>query len=358
MLFLFLCHKRDIIRERAGFARAFENLGHLWDTLPDGFPVDGDIHELIRALPEKPALVIWPDAPNPALPCGLESVDVPTVSFEIDTPCGLEKREYWSQLVDHPCLFTPAMREQFLRRHPGAQDLLFCVDGDHSYAPASADRPHEIGWVGSIEPRLYPMRARVIPELARHFRMNDWKKFYNHTEMMEVYQQSKIVVNLPRGDVRYANLRYFEAMAAGTLLITWSPSDLEAMGYHEGTHYVAYKSEDDIIPLVRKYLADDEARVRIAAAGQRETLTNNTYRVRAESLIRLASQPRAKRPAHGLSEEAVSRLYIHYYSKRGLFDAALRRWLKLRGQSRGAAVRALPVMLRSYLGRIFAALLR
>ncbi|HMX61766.1 MAG TPA: glycosyltransferase [Candidatus Sumerlaeota bacterium] len=358
MLFLFLCHRKEIVRERAGFVRALEDLGHRCEIYPDDFPVDGDVDQLVKALPEDPALVIWPDAPIPSLPSGLENVSAPTVSFEIDTPCGLDKREYWSRLVDYPCLFTPGMRDAFARKHSGATDLWFCVDGAPQYAAAAAERPFEIGWVGSIEPKLYPMRARVIPELAKHFKMNDWRKFHNPQQMMEAYQQSKIVVNLPRADVQYANLRYFEAMASGALLLTWAPSDLEQMGYQEGVHYIAYRNESEIIPLVRKYLADDAARIRIADAGQRETLEKHTYQMRAKSLVELAAKPSGGRPARQMSPVEISRLYVHFYCKRGYFDAALRRWSVLRKQSRAAAIAALPIILRSFLGRIVATLLR
>jgi spore maturation protein CgeB len=51
--------------------------------------------------------------------------------------------------------------------------------------------------------------------------MNEWWRLYTYEEMVKVYQRSKIVVNVGRDDYpQDANLRVFEAMAAGALLIT------------------------------------------------------------------------------------------------------------------------------------------
>ncbi len=54
--------------------------------------------------------------------------------------------------------------------------------------------------------------------------MNDINRHYTPEEMSVVYKQSKIIFNLSQDDyLQDANLRCFEAMAAGALLITHNP---------------------------------------------------------------------------------------------------------------------------------------
>ena len=62
--------------------------------------------------------------------------------------------------------------------------------------------------------------------------------------MAKIYKQSKVVVNLSRDDyLQDANLRCFEVMASGALLITPKPTELSEIGFIEGTHYVTFKTK-------------------------------------------------------------------------------------------------------------------
>jgi len=82
--------------------------------------------------------------------------------------------------------------------------------------------------------------------------MNDWSRRYEPEEMARIYRQSKIIVNIARDDFpQDANLRTFEAMATGALLLTSLPTELTEIGFEDGVHFVGFRKEAEIAPLVR-----------------------------------------------------------------------------------------------------------
>jgi hypothetical protein len=59
--------------------------------------------------------------------------------------------------------------------------------------------------------------------------MNDFRRRYSKEETAKVYQQSTIVVNVTRDEFPpEANMRCYEAMAGGALLIAPMPTELRA----------------------------------------------------------------------------------------------------------------------------------
>ena len=93
--------------------------------------------------------------------------------------------------------------------------------------------------------------------------MNDFRKRYTKAELAEVYRQCKIVVNVSRDDFpSEANMRCYEGMAGGALLITGIPTELTEWGFREGTHFVGWRNEAEIPDLVDYYLHHENERIR------------------------------------------------------------------------------------------------
>lgn len=103
-------------------------------------------------------------------------------------------------------------------------------------------------------------------------------------EMAVTYSQSRVVFN--RSIENDINMRVFEALACGSLLVT---NDLAANGLSElfqpGIHLVTYQTEQELIDRVRYFLIHDEERERIAEAGRTEVLAKHTYRHRMEQIL-------------------------------------------------------------------------
>src|SRR4029077_4589277 len=107
----------------------------------------------------------------------------------------------------------------------------------------------------------------------RNFRMNEWERNYSLQEVAQVYRCSRVVVNIGRDDFpQDANMRVFEVLASGALLSTSLPNELTDLGFVEGTHFIGYQHERDLIPLVRSLLDDEPKRARVAHAARVKVL--------------------------------------------------------------------------------------
>jgi hypothetical protein len=108
--------------------------------------------------------------------------------------------------------------------------------------------------------------------------------------MYEVLASSRVALN-HHGDVGpYANnLRLFEATGMGALLITdWKPN----LGdyFDVGREVVAYHSADECAELVDHYVAHEDERAQIAAAGQSRTLAEHTWPLRMQDLVSIVEE--------------------------------------------------------------------
>lgn len=103
-------------------------------------------------------------------------------------------------------------------------------------------------------------------------------------EMARLFASSRVVFNRSvRNDV---NMRVFEALACGSLLVT---NHLASNGLAEllraGEHYLSYRDADELCAQVAWALGHPAERERIAAAGRSHVLARHTYRDRMERLL-------------------------------------------------------------------------
>lgn len=170
--------------------------------------------------------------------------------------------------------------------------------------PDSA-RPYETALVGGISPATYRRATPMLERLTRDFDVDVWgygeesldrsspilRRFHGEVwgfDMYRVFADAKIVLNR-HGEVSagYANnMRLFEATGAGALVFTEEAPNLSDL-FEPDVEIVAYRDEDDLRAKLAHYLADDEARRRVAAAGQARTLRDHTYSRRMEQIAAL-----------------------------------------------------------------------
>ena len=111
-----------------------------------------------------------------------------------------------------------------------------------------------------------------------------------HTQLAAIYQQAKIGFNYSVG--AELNMRIFEVLGAGTLLVTNALQDesLEQLGLHDGTHYIAYRDPEALFACIDGWLTRDDERRRIAQAGMAEVRAHHTYVHRLRQLLDIVSQ--------------------------------------------------------------------
>lgn len=284
------------------------------------FPFNVDLRDCLKLCPERPSLILQPETASPYLPSGLTEVDIPTACFQVDTYAYTQRRIAWSMLFDHVFVYHPGYDIKFRKSgHPGAHFIPHAVDTE-PFAGEELERAFEVGWVGQIQGRLYRRRARLLTALSESFRMNDFARRHLFEEMATVYRQSKIVVNIGRDDFpQDANMRTIEVMASGALLITSLPSELTQMGFEEGIHFIGYRKEKEIQPLIRKYLNVDLTRKRIGNAAREKVLREYTYDQQVESVLRQveAYDKKLLAPARAWPVERVRLAYLDYFAANG-----------------------------------------
>ncbi|MCC6730588.1 MAG: glycosyltransferase [Chthonomonadales bacterium] len=166
--------------------------------------------------------------------------------------------------------------------------------------------PVDVSFVGSVS-SLHIGRIRLLEALCERTPIQIWANDFGALDekspicgrahgpvwgldMYRVLQASRITVNA-HGEIanRYAaNMRMYEATGVGTLLVTdWKPN-LDSI-FAIGEEVVAYRTPEECADLIISYLNSESARRGVAAAGQRRTLAEHTYRHRMGELVELVS---------------------------------------------------------------------
>jgi hypothetical protein len=164
----------------------------------------------------------------------------------------------------------------------------------------------DVAVVGTLVPqRLYSERVAAL-EALRDFHLGLWsvhevpaslRQFYRGPalgeQMLRITRAAKITVN-PHGDfMRYGgNMRLFEACGVGTFQIVDNRPGVPDW-FTVGEHLVTYRDPAHLRELVTYYLAHDDERARIAAAGQAHVHAHHTYDHRMVRLMELVERIRS-----------------------------------------------------------------
>jgi len=215
-------------------------------------------------------------------PRGLERIACPTACYLIDVHCDLRVRELYAPFFDYIFVAQKDYVQHF--KDIGHKNVywlpLGCDPEIHGEEPT--ERIYDIGFVGKTMGANHP-RGRLLHRISERYTTNDFNKFYPKEDITAIYSRSKIVVNIPvNGDL---NMRVFEAMASGALLITETISNGQREFFQEGVHIVEYKNETDLFGRIDYYLKNEKEREGIARAGQQLVLGEHTYKQRSKFVI-------------------------------------------------------------------------
>jgi spore maturation protein CgeB len=114
--------------------------------------------------------------------------------------------------------------------------------------------------------------------------------------MYQALRDARIVFNshIDAAGAFANNLRLYEVTGVGSLLLTDWKENLTEM-FVPGLECAAYRSVDECVRLARHYLAHEEERATIAAAGQRRALAEHTYEHRVPELLGIVESAGAGR---------------------------------------------------------------
>ena len=111
-----------------------------------------------------------------------------------------------------------------------------------------------------------------------------------HTQLGRIYSQAKIGFNYSiREDL---NMRIFEILSAGTLLVTnrLQHDDLGELGLHDRQHYVSYGTPTELFEVIDYYVQHEQERQAIAMRGMTAVQQHHTYPHRLQQLLTLAAE--------------------------------------------------------------------
>ena len=85
------------------------------------------------------------------------------------------------------------------------------------------------------------------------------------------------------------NMRLFEATGVGAFLLTDFKDNLHTL-FEPDREVAVWRSVDDCLASIARYLADDAAREEIARAGQARTMATHTYRQRTQEIMGIVAK--------------------------------------------------------------------
>ncbi len=299
------------------FATEFRELGHQVITCGWEPHLDHRIPAMTSTLTGvlsqlkgfEPDVIIWHDNSIPTiLLAGLESTDIPTVFYSVDTFHHDSMHAFMAEIFDHILV--------------AQKDYVPVFDGSTTpktwlplWAPRYVEACHEKKWkatfVGTLNHELNPRRVAFFDAIKDRIPIHIAQGNY-----WEYFPFAEIVLNQTvKGDL---NFRVFEAMMSGALLLTErTPNGLSDL-FQEGQHLITYTpdSVDEAVEKVTFLLQHPEQMRAIARAGREEVLKNHTAMSRALVVNKIITNLKKRSPAkdrhfRAMVNHTVTALFMH-----------------------------------------------
>jgi hypothetical protein len=356
MKILCLCPEDGSWKFLPFYASAFRKRGVELHFLDWSVPLGSSLEEVLSKLPFRPDYLLHPDSGFPFLPDGIAQSMVPTIRLDVDTYAFTRRRIRWASLFDHVAVCHPGFEMLFQRKLEHRSTLLLphAVHREYFDLP-EIDRKFDFGWAGQIAGPIYKKRSSWLPRLASRFRTNDWSESHTIEGVAGIYRRSRIVVNIGRDDFpQDANLRVFEALASGALLLTPLPNELTSLGFVPDVHFVGFHDEAELHRLVPYYLNDENARLRIAQAGRTETLRHHTYDHRVDTLLEYLQRCGQNKfaPARRWSESHARLMQLDFFSGHDVLPCSKSQFRKIAGHGWSDTVEGAALLARVWMRKL------
>lgn len=349
-----------------------------------GYASNIDLRELVAQGLPRPDVVLFSEPGVRFFPRGIEEMECPTACYLIDVHQSLQVRELYVPFFDFVFVAQRDFVGHFQKRttapvnwlplacdpevHCTRQDLQVLEQEQAVAEQASPAMGGEVGAakfdVGFVGHGNSGTRLRRLQQLEGEFSMNNWSRTYPKEEIAEVYSRSRIVFNTSvNGDL---NMRVFEAMASGALLLTDTIGNGMSDIFEDSVHLALYNSDDEMMAQARKFLGDEAMRKRVASTGRAEVLARHTYSHRCAQVLSTIFGPEAdgksprasvvsrRAPLRRASAGAVRIAYAQVYAMQRQVDPILDEleasWRHPRSRARllASAARALSRRINSF----------
>ena len=307
-----------------GHTATFVGVPSAWRA---GYDSSVSVADILHTLPAMPDLFFWIESGMRYFPVGLEDCPIPTACFLSDVHIGTW-REQVSRFFD-AVFISQADYVAHYKQVEGHEQVYWLP---HSFDPSVIHNLHlpriyEVGFVGATgrSHRNTP-RGRRLKLITERYKTNDVyrtaREFYTHSEIAEIYSQSRIVVNTSiAGEV---TMRILEGTACGALVLTETRPEALADMFTPGRDLVTYGNDEDMLKKIDYYLAHEDERSKIAQAGYEQAHAHHTVTQRMSRLVEVASNGLQKfAPLRQADVQERARARIDVYTHLHMTDAIL-----------------------------------
>jgi glycosyltransferase involved in cell wall biosynthesis len=266
--------------------------------------------------------------PTTDFPLGIEKIKCLKIIYLIDTHISqfhLNHRLLLSNFFD--CIFINHKQHlnNFIKfKYPNAKNLErakdihwlpVACDPELHYKNIKNKRNYDIAFVGQIGSST-SFRHKFLKKIFFSDNLTNIKKKYTNgisdKLMSKIYGNSKIVPNVSINED--INMRYYETMAAGCLLLTnkIKNSGVDKL-FTENIDYVSYSDERDAIKKIKFYLKNPLKRIKISKNGQKKVLAYNTYENRLKDIINLSKNLKNNSSSKNFSSIKLAEEYTKIY---------------------------------------------
>lgn len=238
--------------------------------------------------------------------------DARDIPLEFDLYLRIDHGDYKYDIPEylHPCCFYVVdthLKKPYkkIRRQLWHYDYIFCAQKEGAdrirrdtgieaiWVPLGCDlqichkidmdKRFDIGFVGTDGKKS--LRKVLLNELKARYPQS-FIGTAPHTQMSQIYSQSKIGFNYSiNNDI---NMRIFEVMSCGTMLLT---NKIKDNGFDElfihGRHLVAYRNKKELLGFLDYYFTRDKEREAIAQQGRELVNRHHSYRKRVETMLKI-----------------------------------------------------------------------
>lgn len=228
-----------------------------------------------------PTLYLWVETGGGYYPLNLDTLPCPKVCYLIDSHLFLDFHLEWAKQFDMVFIAQREYLDDFRRQGMRAHWLPLGCDPE-VHRRFDVPKIHPVGFVGGI--KIGSRREVLLSTLASQIPVH-YERCYLE-DMARVFSQSLIVFNEAlRNDL---NMRVFEAMSTGSLLLTdMARNSGQEELFRDGEDYAIYR-DNTVCDVARFYLDNEELREQIAVRGQRLVHNAHTYAHRVDDLLAVA----------------------------------------------------------------------
>ena len=238
--------------------------------------------DLLAKLPAKPDIVIVMQGFAPMKIYGIESIDIPSVYYGIDTHMVRDVIFEEAKNYKHVFFAQKKAIPEFKEFCGKESHWLPCCAEPLIHKPMNFEPEYDFAFVGGIDlSEAHKPRRDAIKKLKEKYKVFVGNA-YGYFMTMQ-YNKAKVVFNYAVNDD--LNMRVFEAMACKRPLLTNKLSVESGLNelFEDGTHLMTF-DDNNLMEKAELLIKNKELRDKLAQSGYTEVVNKHTYQKRLEAI--------------------------------------------------------------------------